>query len=270
MTEAEARERIPAGGAAAVLRASVAPWVMVATELGTFDSGDSAGVVVDLEDGVEHHLRRVLRIHDGAEVVLTDGHGGLAHGRLTATGVKVDDVVSVPLSTPRLRVVQGVAKRSRHDEVVRMLTELGVQWITAATTTRSQVDLGRKVERVRARWDSIVVSACTQSRRAHRPVVDGPVSLAEALPGPLHRVLVAHPAATTNPLAAIDELAVMSAPATTAWTGVVGPEGGLTDDEVADLVDRGAIAVGLGSSVLRTEHAGLALAAVMAAGLGRM
>lgn len=240
------------------------PWVVA--DLGPL----TPGAVVDLDGDTTHHLRRVLRRRDGDGVVVTDGSGRVAAGILTPDGMRVHDLLQVDPPTVRLRVVQGLAKRSRHDEVVRMLTEVGVDHITASTTQRCQVDIEHKRDRVRARWDGIVTSACAQSRRAHRPIVDGPVSLDEALPGSLQRVLVAHPGAKIDPLAAIASMADHTPSTEAIWTAVIGPEGGLSDDEVARLVARGAVAVSLGPSVLRTEHAGLALAAVMAAGLGRM
>ena len=262
--------------AVTAMRASRDPWVMAPV-------GDVvAGSLVALDADTTHHLRRVLRRRDGDGVVVADGAGRVAAGTLAPDGVAVTTVAEAPLPPVRLRVVQGLAKRSRHDEVVRMLTELGVDHITAATTQRCQVDIGHKRERVVARWEGIVTSACAQARRAHRPVVDGPDDLAAALPGRLERVLVAHPVGGAPPLAAISSLGGRTAPGAPApdaagdgaaratWTAVVGPEGGLADDEVADLVARGAVVVSLGPTVLRTEHAGLALAAVMAAALGRM
>lgn len=250
------------------LRAGTDPWVM-APSLGQA----SIGSMVVLDDATLHHLRRVRRVAAGARVVATDGRGVVAGGRLGRDGLEVEAMGTIAPSRPRVRVVQGLAKRSRHDEVMRMLTELGVDWITAATTERCQVDLGHKVDRVHARWESIVASACGQARRAHRPIVDGPLRLVEALPGSLQRVLVAHPGATTNPLEVLAGAGATTGhdePDDHVWTAVIGPEGGLSDDEVTDLVTRGAVAVGLGPTVLRTEHAGLALAAIMAAGLGRM
>ncbi len=265
--------------AVTTMRTGRDPWVVAPL-------GDVApGGVVGLDADTTHHLRRVLRRRDGDGLVVADGAGRLAAGTLAAAGVQVATVAEVPPPTVRLRVVQGLAKRARHDEVVRMLTELGVDHVTAATTQRCQVDIAHKRDRVAARWESIVTSACAQARRAHRPVVDGPEDLAAALPGPLERVLVAHPVGGLDPLAAIASLRDpegaptprpgASPPArvgagSSTWTAVVGPEGGLADDEVADLVDRGAVVVSLGPNVLRTEHAGLALAAIMAAALGRM
>ncbi len=255
---------------ASALRAGTDPWVVVGA------IGDATiGGLVPLDRATMHHLQRVRRRHHGSGVVAADGLGTVVAGRLTDGGVEVEVVATADAPRPVLRIVQGLAKRSRHDEVVRMLTELGVDRITAVTTTRCQVDLAHKVDRVHERWAAIVDSACSQSRRAHRPVVEGPMTLSEALPGRLDRVLVADPGATTNPLDALQERrstpdAGASDTDTEIWTAVIGPEGGLTEAEVAGLVDRGAVAVGLGPSVLRTEHAGLALGAVMAAGLGRM
>lgn len=253
--------------AVATLRAGRAPWVVV--EAG---AQPSTGGVVGLPDDVHRHLVRARRHRDGDEVVVVDGAGTVVDGVLDGRSVQVRDVHRVPARSPRLRVVQALGKRSKHDHVVRMLTELGVDHVTAVSTRRCQVDLASKVDRVRSRWRSIAVAACTQSRRAFLPVLDGPVSLDDATGKGSHEaggevVVVAHPGAARDPTEVVRS---DSADPADVVTGVVGPEGGLTDDEVTMLKDAGAVPVSLGMSVLRTEHAALALAAVLSSAMGRM
>lgn len=252
--------------AIAALRAGSAPWVVVGHL-----RDDVAGTRLELSDDDHHHLVRVTRRRDGDAVVLTDGAGRCAPGTLHGQDVEVTDLHVQDPPNLSLRIVQGLGTRSKHDEVVRMLTEVGVDHITAVTTHRCQVDLSHKVGKVMRRWQAIAASACGQARRVHDPVLDGPVDLAHAITDD-EVVLVADPAARRGPLEGLQHALAEhdrgSEPVRV--TGVVGPEGGLTDDEVTDLQQAGGVAVSLGASVLRTEHAGLVLAGVVAAGLGRM
>nr|WP_274387736.1 RsmE family RNA methyltransferase [Salsipaludibacter albus] len=232
------------------------------------------GSVVALDDDQHHHLVRVRRHRDGTEVTASDGTGREVAAVRDGHSLVVRSVTDRPARGPVLEVWQALGKQRKHDEVVRMLTEAGVDAVTAVTTRRTQVDLSGKAERVRERWRSVADAACTQSRRSHRPRVEGPVELAElvadlASSAPTSTdagtcVLVADPSSERSPLDALPadlpERIVL----------VVGPEGGLAEDEVADLVAVGATGVTLGPTVLRTEHAGLVLAGVVAAGTGRM
>lgn len=268
--------------AVAALRAGRAPWVVVQGE-----DEPSTGDAVVLPDDVHHHLVRARRQRDGDEIVVVDGAGTVVDGVLDGRSVQVRDVHRVAAGSPRLRIAQAMGRRSKHDEVVRMLTEVGVDHVTAVSTRRCQVELGSKVDRVRSRWRAIAMAACTQSRRAFLPVLDGPVSLDEVLGAPAagspdadgEVVLTAHPGVGRDPAVALaakldqdDATGPVSGGAAPTATviGVVGPEGGLTDDEVAMLGDAGAVPVSLGPSVLRTEHAALALAAVLSSAMGRM
>lgn len=241
-----------------------APWVRV-DDLGSA----TAGRAVPLSGDAHHHLARVLRRRDGDEVVATDGAGRCAAGTLRGTTLVVRAVHVVPPPRPSIRVVQGVGKRGKQDEVVRMLTEAGVDHVTAVHTARCQADLSHKADRVRQRWLAIAWSAALQARRPRLPVVDGPADLRPVVSAQAGPLLVAAPGADEDPLAVVarrrDEID------RSGWvTCVVGPEGGLDDEELAWLGERGADPVSLGPHTLRTEHAGLALVAVVAAGLGRM
>lgn len=249
------------------------PLVHVDAPLG----GTRIGEQVGLPDEAAAHLHRVLRLRAGAEVALADGVGGRAPAVLTGAGqARVTAAVVVePPPSPALVLVQALAKGRKLDEVVRTATELGVDAIVPVVTARSVVrpDPARSAASV-VRWSAIARSACEQAGRSWRPVVAAAVPLAElpptlpspALPTPgdgRSLTLVASPGAPPLP----DVLAACAAPAVVRV--VVGPEGGLTRGEVDALTAGGALAVGLGPTVLRSEHAGVAALAVVAAVLGR-
>lgn len=239
---------------------SLTPFVHLDTEL----RGRRVGEVVPLSAAERHHLERVLRLSVGAVVEVADGAGGSASAELTAEGVTLtaDPIVAAP-SRPALEVAQALTKGRKVDEVVRAVTELGADTIVPVQAARSvaRLDPARAAKAVE-RWQAVARSACEQSRRVHRPRIAPPCRPDQLVDGAAV-LLIAAPTGAPLP----DHLDALRGAA--AVRLAVGPEGGWTDDEVAHLADRGARVVGLGPTVLRTEHAAAAALAVLAAGLGR-
>lgn len=240
------------------------PFVLVPP--GTLD-GCGPGERVALPDGVVHHLARVLRLRDGAAVVAGDGAGTVVDARVVGRRLEVGSAgAHVEPPRPAVTVWQALGKGRKHDDVVRVLTELGVDRIVALTSERTVVDLAGKADRARDRWRSVATAACEQARRPWLPELDGPVDVDEltvSLGG--RPCLVAHVGETSDPLAVAQSVG----PADEVVLAV-GPEGGWTDGEVAELVDAGATPVGLGPTVLRTEHAATVLASIALAATGRL
>lgn len=216
--------------------------------------------VVDGDEGF--HAATVRRIRPGEELDLSDGAGTLAHcviedavkGRLTARVLSITDV---PAAVPAVTVVQALPKSERSELAIELATEAGADAFVAWQSERcvARWDGTAKVEKGLRRWSAVARSAARQSRRPYVPSVSGPVSTAELVAsigegsdGTGHVTLVLHESAEV-PLRE-----VVSA-ATEAVTLIVGPEGGITDGEVAALVGAGAVAVRLGPSVLRTSTA---------------
>ncbi|WP_212812249.1 MULTISPECIES: 16S rRNA (uracil(1498)-N(3))-methyltransferase [unclassified Mycolicibacterium] len=216
--------------------------------------------VVDGDEGF--HAATVRRIRPGEELDLSDGAGTLAHcviedavkGRLTARVLSVTDV---PAAVPAVTVVQALPKSERSELAIELATEAGADAFVAWQSERcvARWDGTAKVEKGLRRWSAVARSAARQSRRPFVPSVSGPLSTAELVAsigegsdGTGHVALVLHESAEV-PLRE-----VVSA-ATEAVTLIVGPEGGITDGELAALVGAGAVAVRLGPSVLRTSTA---------------
>ena len=241
-----------------------APYVLVPA--GTF-AGRAAGELVELPAGAVHHLTRVLRLRDGAAVVAADGAGTVVEGEVRGGGLALSSApATVAAPAPRLVVWQALGKGRKHDEVVRVLTELGVDEVVAVTSERTVVQLDGKADRVRTRWQSVATAACEQARRPHVPRVRGPVEVADLVDGlDGTPCVVAHVGEATDPLAAAQSVA-----GDPEVVVAVGPEGGWTDEEVAAFVAAGATPVGLGPTVLRTEHAATVLASIVLAATGRM
>jgi 16S rRNA (uracil1498-N3)-methyltransferase len=188
-------------------------------------------------------------------------------GTVAATGkrvfsVTVDSVVDTPRPEPEVVVVQALPKGDRGELAVEMLTEVGVARIVPWAAARSvAVWKGERAVKSLSRWRSTAREAAKQARRAWFPEVDELASTAdvEALVGGAALAVVLHEEASV-PLASV--------PVPAAGSGgpivvVVGPEGGLTEDEVAAFVAAGAASVRLGAEVLRTSTAGVAATAAL-------
>ena len=222
-------------------------------------------------DGPEgHHAATVRRLRVGEPLVVTDGRGGRRAGRVSAVGrdrldVECEPVEFVAGPDPRLVVVQALPKGERAELALELLTELGADEIVPWAARRSVVQwrsdrAGTSLDR----WRRTVAEAGKQSRRVRFPVVAEPVELTR-LVGRVTKsaaALVLHEEADT-PLAGV------VLPAHGEVVVVVGPEGGISPDELDALAGAGAVATRLGEPVLRTSTAGGAALAVLSARLGR-
>ena len=146
----------------------------------------------------------------------------------------------------RVTLIQGSCKGDKMDGIVRDATELGVTRIIPAITARSVA----RPDAARAdRWRRIAVEAARQCGRGDAPILDAPITLADALaPGVDGAALCLDPTATTTLGARLQIVA-----AATNVTILVGPEGGLDDDELDASARAGFTRVRLGGLVLRTE-----------------
>jgi 16S rRNA (uracil1498-N3)-methyltransferase len=233
-------------------------------------AGVRPGHPIEVTGDEAHHAVAVRRIRAGEEVVLTDGSGNAATGRVLTTGkrlftVEVTEVRSAPGPEPAFTVVQALPKGDRGELAVEMLTEVGVSTIVPWAASRSvAVWRGERAIKSLARWRSTAREAAKQSRRAWFPVVTELATTVDvaAVLGGATLAVVLHEGATV----ALGELEV---PATGTVVVVVGPEGGLTDDELSDFADVGAHAVRLGTEVLRTSTAGVAAVSALLSRTGR-
>ncbi|ANW65771.1 16S rRNA (uracil(1498)-N(3))-methyltransferase [Mycobacterium sp. djl-10] len=218
------------------------------------DAVPAAGSVATLDGDEGFHAASVRRIRVGERIVLGDGAGVLADCIVDAVEKRalqatVVERRLVPAPTPTVTVVQAIPKAERSELAIELATEAGadafVAWQAARCVARWD---GPKADKGLRRWRAVARSAARQSRRAFIPEVDGVASTAEVV-GSLGGVTLALHESATVPLANIDVAH------TDSITLVVGPEGGLTDAELAALVDAGAQAVRLGPTVLRTSTA---------------
>jgi 16S rRNA (uracil1498-N3)-methyltransferase len=226
--------------------------------------GVAAGATVTVDGDEAHHAVVVRRLRVGEQVQLADGEGLVATGEVSATAkrslsVVVRSVEVVPEPAPAVTVVQALPKGDRGELAVEVLTEIGVATIVPWAAARSvAVWKGERAAKSHAKWQGAAREAAKQSRRAWHPVVDPLATTADvaALVAAADLAVVLHEDAT-------EPLAALALPDLGEILVVVGPEGGLTDDEVAVLTRAGAVACRLGAEVLRTSTAGVAAVAAL-------
>lgn len=232
-------------------------------------AGAQPGDEVVLTGAEAHHAASVRRIRTGEAVTLGDGAGAWLDGVCVAVSprevvVEVTARTDHPAPTPRLVLVQALAKGDRDELAVQAATELGVDRIVPWSAERSVSRWDGKVDKALARWRTIVREAAKQAHRAWLPEVVEPVStraLAELAREA--RMLVLDPWADA-PLSAVE-----LTDETREVLFVVGPEGGISPAELDALTAVGAERVRLGDSVLRTSTAGAAALSVANVRLGR-
>ena len=228
------------------------------------------GDVVVLTGAEAHHAASVRRVRVGEEVTVGDGRGAWLTGRCEAVAprevvVRIEGRTDAAPPQPRVVLVQALAKGDRDELAVQAATELGIDEIVPWQASRSVSRWdAAKAEKGRARWAAIVREAAKQAHRAWIPDVSPLVTTRELVRrAEASRTLVLEPTGTTRlteaDLAGGDRDVLL----------IVGPEGGIADDELAALGDAGAQIVRLGESVLRTSTAGPAALAVVSAALGR-
>ena len=216
-----------------------------------------------------HHAIKVLRIKLGEEILISDGAGNWVRASVESIekrtfAAKVLERGFQPVKSPRLIVVQGLPKSDRVKDAIEILVESGVDliipWQADRTISKWQKDSLDK-------WKSAAAAATKQSRRFRTPeIIDG-LSLSQLLEieSENSAVLVMHESATaklsevvTSKFAGFSEIII-----------VIGPEGGISDSELALLEGAGAHIVGLGPEVFRSAHAGGAALSAVSALIGR-
>lgn len=230
--------------------------------LPVFHLPDLTGEVLFLDGPEGRHAATVRRLRVGEQVDLVDGLGTRCTCTVSAVTresltCQVEERVVQPAPAPRLTLVQALAKGSRGELAVELATEVGVDEIVPWAASRSIVKWHD--DKPLERWRSTAREAAKQSRRAWFPQVAEPVTTtqAAALPGQL---LVLHEAAST---------ALGEVPLSGDVVLVVGPEGGISEEELEVFQRAGALAVRLGPSVLRTSTAGAVAAALVSSRTGR-
>lgn len=234
-----------------------------------------------LPTDVARHIQ-VLRLRVGDTVTLFDGNGGAytaslldidkKHASVSITAHQADN-----LEPPyRLTLAQGIAGGDKMDWLIEKAVELGVHRIMPVTTARSVVRLqGDRATKRHAHWQALTRAACEQCGRNLIPAVDAPRDwpawLAQVDDGIDGSAATMEGRALRILLSPRADLTFNTLPAAAPPAGVtllIGPEGGLTQEEEAAARAAGFVGLGLGPRILRTETAGIAVLAALAARWG--
>ncbi|MHA6492069.1 16S rRNA (uracil(1498)-N(3))-methyltransferase [Pseudomonas borbori] len=207
----------------------------------------------ELPEAQAHYIGRVLRHAVGDAVQLFDGSGQEFLGELVEVGKKNVRVElretfgGLPESPLAIHLGQGLSRGERMDWAIQKATELGVQAISPIISARCEVRLkDERADKRMAHWRQIAISACEQSGRSVIPLIHAPILLDDWLQQTEAALkLVLHPQAQPWTSHARPESLAM----------LIGPEGGLGDQEVAQAQSVGFHSAKLGPRVLRTETA---------------
>ena len=218
----------------------------------------SVGDRVVLAGPEGRHAATVRRIGVGEHVLLSDGEGRGVRGPVVATGkdrieVEVERVITAPEPEVRFTIIHALPKNDRAELAVDLITEAGVDEIVPWQASRSIPKwTGERGEKSRAKWQSVAREAAKQSRRLRVPVVTEALSTKDVAVriSAATAAYVMHEAATTPVLG-------LKVPFVGEVVIVIGPEGGISPDELAAFEEAGGIPVVMGDTVLRTSTAGV-------------
>jgi 16S rRNA (uracil1498-N3)-methyltransferase len=213
------------------------------------EPGTMTGERVGLPESIAHQVTRVLRLRDGAEIVVLEGDGQETRCRLDGdTLVVLERAPSNGEPRHRLTVAQALLKGDHLETVVRQGTEVGVSRFELIVTERC---VAREISPARlARLRIVARESAEQSERGVIPEVVGPLALTEVV-GPSSVLLFERGAPVRLSEARIPDRLV------------IGPEGGFTLAEVAAAEQAGATVAGLGPRILRSESVAATAAAVV-------
>lgn len=225
-------------------------------------TGKSPGDLVHLDAATSAHAIRSQRLGVGDPLMVSDGAGTLAHGTITSADPQSAAIVVATLEVQpgpavRINLVQALAKGDRDLMAVEMATEVGVDTITPWQAQRSIVRIRpERAAKMRAKWQAKLQAAAQQSRRAYiptlQPAVEGTGIADLHAPNANHHLMVLHEDAPST----MREV-IMALPKTPAEVHlVVGPEGGVSPEELAAVEQAGGSIVQLGPTVMRASTAG--------------
>lgn len=215
-----------------------------------------------------HYISTVLRLRIGCAIVLFNGNGSdypseLVDVHKRNVSMLINAQISLSVESPlHLHLGQGVSKGERMDIALQKAVELGVTEITPIITENCNVKLDEeRWEKKHASWQKLIISACEQSQRNVLPVLHAPVSMNNWLgqASTLDKIILA-PGAKTY-------LSTLRKPQK-GFRLLIGPEGGLSEQEVYTATETGYIPVNIGSRILRTETAAIASLAILQANFG--
>jgi len=219
--------------------------------------------ITALEEGPSNHIAKALRLQPGAKLSLFNGDGQQYSARLHSCdrqGVEVEILSATEnCTTPPIHftLALGISKGDRVDYALQKAVELGISQFTPLFTERTVVKLkGERLERRLGHWQKVAIAACEQSGRSTIPEINPAQQFDDWVVNCEQETqLILHPNATQslNKLATPNNSVLL----------LIGPEGGLSENEISVAETNGFTPVRLGPRILRTETAPIAALAAM-------
>jgi 16S rRNA (uracil1498-N3)-methyltransferase len=232
--------------------------------------GLSEGALVNLDELASHHLARVLRAKAQDAVTVFNGAGGEYACVIEAINKKTVSLRILKFnareaeSPLELCLAQGIARGEKMDYIIQKAVELGVKKIVPLMTERSTVKLAAERREKRwQHWQSIIINACEQCGRNRVPELLPVQTYYDWLPTVTGQGFVLAPLSSS-------QLRDYSLQQTASVTLLVGPEGGLSEREIAMVIEKRFSALNLGPRILRTETAAVAALTALQCGFGDM
>ncbi len=226
---------------------------------------------VFLPEQESHHIKTVLRLKRGEQIILFDGKGKAARAHIVSTGHRVGVTITELYQEEykdtrfqQLQVFQGMLQSKKMDLVIQKCTELGVSGVFPVVTERSQRSGSTEHwQKKQKRWERIVKSSCKQCGRNRlmgvNPVTDLNSVLAEPSDDTIEELKLvfweeeqSSFLGDLSPLAEVDRVSIL-----------LGPEGGFSRPEIEAAELNGFQVLSLGRRILRAETATIATVAVV-------
>lgn len=214
-----------------------------------------------------NHIKNVLRLVVGEEVVVCDGFGNEYQAKIIEIErdkIRLDIVEKFPdrnIYFPQITLFQSLPKSSKMDLIIKQTTELGIFRIVPLVTERTIVKLDSAALRNRLdRWRKIAVEASKQSQRNTIPEISDSINLANTEDVLKEFDLILVPWEKEKKKSLRD---VFSRSGFKNIAIIIGPEGGFSEDEIKKLMSFDVKTITLGENILRTETAGIVVLAIM-------
>jgi 16S rRNA (uracil1498-N3)-methyltransferase len=226
------------------------------------------GAVVELTP-IAHQLRTVLRLRSGDQIQLLDGLGRafrteireIDRRQVSGYVVEEDAVTSEPHCY--LILYQCALKADKFEWVLQKGTEIGVSHFIPVISNRTVVRPAEKIRKKYDRWHAIIREAAEQSGRGRLPTLGDPMAWAEAILSAQGLRLLPWEEVTAQPEASPLLAALATAKQGEAVNLLIGPEGGIEEDEIAQAIRAGWCTISLGRRILRAETAALVASALV-------
>ena len=223
----------------------------------------AAGETFELPEAAGHHVARVLRMKIDDSLILFNGQSGEFNAKISSlhkSKVQVeitsfDDIERE--SSIQIELIQGLSKGEKMDFTIQKAVELGVNKIVPVITAYSNVKLDpKRLEKKRDHWRKVIISACEQCGRNRIPELTEIMKLDDLRSeSEADLKLILAPDAKGSLSDLTDKPETISI--------MIGPEGGLSRSEIEALTKNGYTGIRLGTRILRTETAALAMIAAL-------